>query len=230
MRVDRRRTILDSGQLAVRTAPLLEHGVHIPLLVVRLPEFSETAWRSGTRFAQQLERATTAAFRRSSREVARAEDVLIHDVRSDWFGIAMLSPARGGDAFTSTDARAALDRIAAAIALSTGRKVETGWHSMTEPSDVQTLSRTIERALERGAHERERYEFFAAVGHELRTPLTSIRGYIESLLDEDVDAATQPPFLGNGSYRSASPWTSSRRHARLFIARPFAARCDARNL
>lgn len=42
---------------------------------------------------------------------------------------------------------------------------------------------------------RERYEFLAAVGHELRTPLTSIRGYVETLLDEEVDAATSRRFL-----------------------------------
>jgi two-component system phosphate regulon sensor histidine kinase PhoR len=35
----------------------------------------------------------------------------------------------------------------------------------------------------------------ATVGHELRTPLTSIRGYLETLLDGDWDAATTRRFL-----------------------------------
>ncbi|MEO9171345.1 MAG: HAMP domain-containing sensor histidine kinase [Candidatus Baltobacteraceae bacterium] len=57
------------------------------------------------------------------------------------------------------------------------------------------MNAAIARALERGARERERYEFLATVGHELRTPLTSIRGYIETLLDEEVDARTARRFL-----------------------------------
>jgi two-component system, OmpR family, phosphate regulon sensor histidine kinase PhoR len=35
----------------------------------------------------------------------------------------------------------------------------------------------------------------ATVGHELRTPLTSIRGYLDTVLDGDVDAPTARRFL-----------------------------------
>ena len=42
----------------------------------------------------------------------------------------------------------------------------------------------------------ERYAFFSAVGHELRTPLASIRGYLETLLGEDIDAPTRRHFTG----------------------------------
>jgi signal transduction histidine kinase len=35
----------------------------------------------------------------------------------------------------------------------------------------------------------------ATVGHELRTPLTAIRGYIETLLEGDLDAGTTRRFL-----------------------------------
>jgi two-component system phosphate regulon sensor histidine kinase PhoR len=35
----------------------------------------------------------------------------------------------------------------------------------------------------------------ATMGHELRTPLTSIRGYLETLLDGDLDAPTARRFL-----------------------------------
>ena len=59
---------------------------------------------------------------------------------------------------------------------------------------------TLSAALERGARERERYDFFSLVGHELRTPLTSIRGYLETLIegmpgDGGFDGETVGRFL-----------------------------------
>jgi len=36
---------------------------------------------------------------------------------------------------------------------------------------------------------------FDRIGHELRTPLTSIRGYLETLLDEDLDPTVARRFL-----------------------------------
>ncbi|WDL98707.1 two-component system histidine kinase PnpS [Alicyclobacillus sp. ALC3] len=43
--------------------------------------------------------------------------------------------------------------------------------------------------------ERMRSEFVANVSHELKTPIASIRGFAETLLDEDVDEPTQHSFL-----------------------------------
>jgi two-component system phosphate regulon sensor histidine kinase PhoR len=40
-----------------------------------------------------------------------------------------------------------------------------------------------------------RRDFVANVSHELKTPLTSIRGYVETLLSDDVDPSLQRQFL-----------------------------------
>ena len=93
------------------------------------------------------------------------------------------------------DARSTLERIAAGMPVATGSRVRSGWCNLTIESNCDDIGAVIAPALERGERERERYEFFAAVGHELRTPLTSIRGYIETLLDEEVDEATARRFL-----------------------------------
>jgi two-component system phosphate regulon sensor histidine kinase PhoR len=78
-----------------------------------------------------------------------------------------------------------------------GTNAETGWTILygagSGPSD--RLTNAIEAALERGQRERERYAFFSTIGHELRTPLTSIRGYLETLLEDDLDPKTAHRFL-----------------------------------
>lgn len=191
----REESLRSSAELRALVAPLLERERTVPLLVVRLPEFSETAWRDGKRTARRLERETCAAFRRTARAVVRSGDLLAHDTDCDWFAVAMLAPARERTAFTALDARAALERIAAGISLATGRRVETGWQPLGTAAELEPFAAVVDRALERGARERERYAFLATVGHELRTPLTSIRGYIETLLDGGVDAATTRRFL-----------------------------------
>lgn len=167
----------------------------IPMLLLRLPEFAEIAWRDGKRAAQRIERMTVRAFAIAAERVMREGDLLAHQEGSDWFAVAMLSPARAGTSFGALDARAALERIAATMSFETGRRMELGWWPLEACSDIDEFARTREKALERGARERERYEFLATVGHELRTPLTSIRGYIETLLDEDVDRETSRTFL-----------------------------------
>ncbi len=156
----------------------------IPLLVLRAPQRTK-----------RMERAALEAFARAAARVVREEDLLVHEPGSDWFAVAMTAPAREGSWLAMLDARAALERMAAAMSLVTGHVVERGWWPIANPDDVDHLQRTVDRALERGIRERERYEFLATVGHELRTPLTSIRGYLETLLDSEVDSATSRRFL-----------------------------------
>jgi len=173
----------------------LEQRSQIPLLVLRLPELARLAWRNGRRAARRLERETEEAFSRAAERIVREGDRLVHDPGSDWFAIAMLTPARDGAGTPTLDVRSALERVAAAMSLITGKRMETGWWPIASQYDVEQLEATIERALDRGARERERFEFLATVGHELRTPLTSIRGYLETVLDDELDAATTRRFL-----------------------------------
>jgi signal transduction histidine kinase len=174
-------------------APLARHAV--ALLAARVPEFEQIAWRRGKRVALQAERAAARALRGAAKGVLRADDRLGHDRGSDVFVVAMLGAPRDARAPSSLDCRAALDRIVAAIADQTGLRVEGGWVMVSRLADEGGLAHEVACALERGARERERYEFFAAVGHELRTPLTSIRGYLESLLGEQLDEGTRRRFV-----------------------------------
>jgi signal transduction histidine kinase len=175
-----------------RVAAALERGP-VPLLVLRLPEFERIAWREGKRAARRLERATVAAFQTCASRVLRSGDLTAHDPASDVLVIVMAAPSRASRVPSPVDVRAVLERLAAAISLQCGLRVETGW-SMLRRAE-RDLDRDIAAALERGARERERYEFFSTIGHELRTPLTSIRGYLETLLEQDVDSRTARRFL-----------------------------------
>lgn len=175
-------------------AAALDRGA-VPLLALRLPEFERIAWRDGKRAAQRLERMTMAAFVESARTVLRTGDCSGHDAGSDVFAIVMTAPSRESRGPSAVDIRAVLERVAAAISLRCELRVETGWTMLTRLDPHGDLERDISVALERGARERERYEFFSAIGHELRTPLTSIRGYLETLLDDQSDPETARRFL-----------------------------------
>lgn len=180
------------AQLA-RALPSALEVRSVPLLALRLPEFERIAWREGKRAARRLERLAIRAFTDSAHRLLRTGDLSGHDAGSDVFTIVMTAPSRDARAPSSVDIRSVLERVSAAISLHCGLRAETGWILLTRlESD---LRRDIAAALERGARERERYEFFSAIGHELRTPLSSIRGYLETLLDGHVDPATSRRFL-----------------------------------
>jgi signal transduction histidine kinase len=187
--------VLSFEELAAAIGAAVERGAVVPLLALRLPEFAQVALREGKRSARVIERRTAAAFRAAARRIVRDGDALAHASGSDGFAIAMLAPARAGRPPGAADLRCALERIAAEMSLETGRRIETGWWPVRERAEIERFAQTFEIALERGRRERERAEMLATVGHELRTPLTSIRGYLETLLDEDPDPPTSRRFL-----------------------------------
>jgi signal transduction histidine kinase len=167
---------------------------NVPLLVVRIPDLERTAWRRGLRSARALERRAMQAFGVAARRVLRGEDRIGHDPGSDIFVAALVAPTRARvDLPAALDARSALARIAATLEHTTRLDVLTGWTTFV-PGGAH-IGASIDDALARGARERERYAFFSALGHELRTPLASIRGYLETLLDDSIDASTRRRFL-----------------------------------
>jgi signal transduction histidine kinase len=168
----------------------------IPLLVVRLRDLERIAWREGRAAARTLERRSLRSFVETASRALRASDILAHDDDSEDFLAALVSPTRTtGAVATPTDCRATLARLASAMELGGGMHVETGWTILYGLSGEESLKTAVANALERGSRERERFDFFSTIGHELRTPLTSIRGYLETLLEQDLDPATTRRFL-----------------------------------
>lgn len=179
MSAGRAHRLLDATHLEERLRRANARGRTVPLLLLRVAHGG-------------LEPAVAQHFVRAAARVVRRGDQLAHEPGSLWYAVAMLSPSRCARDTLAFDARAALERLAAVLAGDLGVRAEFGWWPVTAPEPLDQL---IARALERGARERERLELLATVGHELRTPLTSIRGFLETLIEDELDAATARRFL-----------------------------------
>ncbi len=142
-----------------------------------------------------MRRRCLRAFAKAQPRVLRACDLLAYDGGVHLL-VGLVAPSREGLSVAApSDCRATLVRLAAAIEVAIGIVPESGWTMLAQGSAGRGLPQAIDRALDRGAGERERNAFFNSIGHELRTPLTSIRGYLETLLDEELDAETARRFL-----------------------------------
>jgi signal transduction histidine kinase len=188
------RAALTLGALARR----LGSATDVPILAVRLPQLERLAWECGRGAARRLERRASRAFAQSAGRVLRAGDLLAHEPASDIFAAALAAKVRH-PAVQPMDpgARTAIARIGAALEALLRLEVQTGWTSYDAARDARDVPALLQRALAHGALERERFAFFSALGHELRTPLASIRGYLETLLeDEAIDPHTRRRFTG----------------------------------
>ena len=192
--VHRRPPVLSSSGLATLLGEIVPTR-HVPLLVIRLPELERLAWREGRAAARRLERHARRAFAEVAAQVLRESDIVAHDPESEYFAVALAGATRaGGTLALPADCRATLIRMVGALESELRVPLESGW-TVVSAVDDHDLAAELRTALERGARERERYDFFSTVGHELRTPLTSIRGYLETLIEESLDAPTARHFL-----------------------------------
>lgn len=184
------RRVLSGERLCARLAPALARG-GVPLLVLRLNELERVAWRDGRASARRLERRAREAFASNVAARIRKGDLLAHDRHSEFFAIALAARRRGRGATLPADCRGALARAAESLrTLPFG--LETGWTLMRFPADFE---RDLRVALQRGETERQRLDFFSPIAHEMRAPLTAIRGYLETVLDESLDARQIRRFL-----------------------------------
>ncbi|MGA3037701.1 MAG: HAMP domain-containing sensor histidine kinase [Vulcanimicrobiaceae bacterium] len=181
------RRILTKASFARCLAPVLARR-HVPLLVIRLREVERVAWLQGRASARRLEKRACAVLADVAHQRLRTSDLLVHDRNSEIFSIA-LRGRTDEESVSPEDCRGALERTTAAFARALPVAVETGWTLLSRGDtslEVATAS-----ALERGAHERQRYDFFSTVAHEMRTPLSAIRGYLQTVLDEPLEPASR---------------------------------------
>jgi signal transduction histidine kinase len=167
----------------------------MPFLVVRMRRLHHVAWREGRSAARAIERQYADAFKDIASRILRRSDLIAHDRGSEHFVAALVSPAGSNGITAVPKCRTTLARLAAAMESTAEVQVETGWTMLSGAKADFDLPAAIDAALERGAYERADSEFFGTLAHELRTPLTSIRGYLETVLEENLDRDTMQRFL-----------------------------------
>ncbi len=166
-----------------------------PLLVFRLTQLPQIAWTQGRAAARRVEEQYIAGITALIPQLLRHGDLIAHEVGSGEVLIVLASASRSGMRVVPSDARSILERIASAVKSAIAHDIERGWIMVERAPEVHELPHLVTRALERGAQERERFAFFSTIGHELRTPMTAIRGYLETLLDDQLPQPLQRRFL-----------------------------------
>jgi signal transduction histidine kinase len=147
------------------------------------------------------------AFADAATSALRGTDLIAHVPERAAFVAALVSPprTRTEPIVAAVDHRTTLARLASAMESVAGTPFDTGWVVLRrhEGETELDLGAAVEEALEHGARERVHHEFFASLAHELRTPLSSIRGYLETVLDQDLDRETERRFLETAKGESA---------------------------
>lgn len=187
-----RRAVLTEAGLAGRIARVAGSR-DVPLLVIRICELERVAWREGRAAARRLERRARDVLAGVASARLRVGDLLAHDRNSAIFSIALTARGNEGPPLPQ-DCRATLGRATEAFSRILPLELESGWTLVGDASRA-SLSVAWRSALERGARERQRFDFFSTVAHEMRTPLTAIRGYLQTLLDEPPETANARRFL-----------------------------------
>ena len=194
MKAQPSRAVLTSGALAERLAKLAR-AQHVPFLVLRLGELERIAWRRGREAALDIERKARKVFARHAAQRLRRIDLVAHDAQSEVFSIALAAGRSQGAIALPADCRATLVRTAAALESELGLPFEGGWTVVSATGARAGLRAEVQGALERGARERERYDFFSTVGHELRSPLSAVRGYLDTVLESELDPEAARRFI-----------------------------------
>ncbi len=174
-----------------RLVELLASAPECIVFALRVADLERIAWRDGRRRAREEEERATAAFYAACERTLGAAGACAHEAGSDLLLAAVAAPA----ADLPRVARAVLDALERGLAAESGLAIEAGWSLSARGDEPErALAEAASAALERGRRERERYAFFAALGHEMRTPLMSIDGFLQTLLDCELDAATRRRF------------------------------------
>jgi signal transduction histidine kinase len=161
------------------------------VFTLRAADLESIAWREGREQALSREREAAFVFRDLCARTLRAGSAFGHEAESNRFVAAMPAPPHD----LPRVARAVLAELAYRMYEATGLRVEGGWALCERGSDAgRALGDAMEAALGRGRRERERCAFFASIGHEMRTPLMSIDGYLQTVLESDLDESTRRHF------------------------------------
>ena len=175
-----------------RLDELLRRSEECLVFALRVVDLERVAWREGRARARELEAFAADAFGRVCSATLHGSGAHAHETGSDLLIAAVAAP----EVDLPRAARAVLAELVRGVEDRTGLALESGWTVHARGADPDGgLREAIVAALDRGRRERERYAFFAALGHEMRSPLMSIDGFLQTLLDCDLDDATRLRFI-----------------------------------